>query len=134
MLLVMLFVIWVSFGQWIDFIFYKILGTGKTFMQLTEHREVQLVPVWSLHLYILVSWYEMILWGYRKRKLDINSAPKLRPSMCPDSKLCWGNGGAEFLWEWLSNFCYNLRFATREEPMPYTAYMPRYRRLNSPKF
>jgi hypothetical protein len=64
---------------------------------LTECREAELVPVWSLHLCVLVSGLGRYFAGYGKRNLDSSSATK--PSTCnlPACKMCWGNGRSELM-------------------------------------
>ena len=56
--------------------------------EFTEHEEVELVPTWSLHLYILVSLVKEGPLQATKSNANTNQVTKPLPTVCPAYEIC----------------------------------------------
>ena len=102
--------------------------------QLPEHREVELVPVWRLQPYILVSFgVERCSPGYRKETWTSTQPQNPWPTICPACRIFWDNGGSEYVE--VANQCLVLTWGPCHELelMPFAAWMARNRRPDSPE-
>lgn len=85
-----------------------LLRTTST--QFIEHREANLIPVWSTHLYVLVSLMcESTLQATKREALTLTHSQNLQPTICPACKTCWAMEVQNLL-EWPTNDWFNLKF------------------------
>jgi hypothetical protein len=66
--------------------------------QFTEHGDAELVPTWSLHTYVLVSWVQEDTLQVTDRETWTSTHPEeLKPTVYPTCKVFYGNGGTELV-------------------------------------
>lgn len=105
---------------------FPLLRTEST--QFIDHREVELMPAWSLHSCIPVS-------AVKKDTLQATEKPtwpqNLWPTIWPVCKIP-GAMMAQILWEWpTTDLTWGLFH--KKEPVPDSAWMARSWRVDSPK-
>lgn len=77
----------------------SLLTTISTY--LIDHREVELVPEWSLHPYALFALLSLA-WESTVSAMERESWPSTQPqnprlTICPAFNIYWGNGGIELM-------------------------------------